>query len=187
MDEDLHVAAARELKEETGVEGVFIEQLYTFGRPDRDPRGRVVSVAYYALVNLADHPAKGSDDASEAKWFPTGDLPPLAFDHQDIMEMAFQRLINKIRYQPIGFNLLPEHFTLTQLQQLYETILNIHTKTIEEPIRLNKRNFRGKILKMGFLRELGRQTAVSHRPAQLYSFDKDMYISLTASGFNFEL
>ena len=169
MSEDLEAAALRELEEETGVKNVYIEQLYTFGAPGRDPRGRVVSIVYYALVNLAEHPVKASTDAREVQWFEIDKLPAkLAFDHEEIMEVAINRLRAKVRYQPIGFELLPDQFTLTQLQQLYETILGVKTP-------LNKRNFRTRILKMGVLREEGKQEGVAHRPAKLYSFDKEQY------------
>jgi len=167
MDESLETAALRELEEETGVRDLFIEQLYTFGAPGRDPRGRVVSVAYYALVNLSEHPVQAASDARAAKWFVLGQLPKLAFDHQDILRAAEKRLQAKVRYQPIGFELLPEVFTLTQLQQLYETVLGLD--------KLNKRNFRTRILKMGVLEEVGKQEGVAHRPAKLYRFNKEKY------------
>lgn len=170
MDEDLESAALRELEEETGVRDVFIEQLFTFGQPDRDPRGRVVSVAYYALVNLAEHPVHASSDADHVEWFELDQLPRLAFDHDRIVEVAVNRLRAKVRYQPIGFELLPEQFTLSQLQKLYETILGVE--------QLNKRNFRKRILDMGILREAGKQEGVAHRPAILYRFDKAKYEQL---------
>jgi len=170
MEEDLEAAALRELEEETGVRDVFIEQLYTFGKPGRDPRGRVVSVAYFALVNLSEHPVQAASDARNVQWFPNDDLPELAFDHDHIMEVAINRLRAKVRYQPIGFELLPEQFTLPQLQQLYETILGVE--------KLNKRNFRTRILRMGILKEVGRQEGVAHRPAKLYAFDKEKYEQL---------
>lgn len=178
MDEDLETAALRELEEETGVKNVFIEQLFSFGSVDRDPRGRVVSVAYFALVNLTDHPVAASSDANEAEWFDIKKLPPLAFDHQHIMKVAIERLRGKVRYQPIGFELLPEEFTLTQLQQLYESILGIE---------LNKRNFRTKIQKIDILKKLSKQTGVAHRPAYLYQFDKAKYEQLVKEGVNFEI
>lgn len=178
MDEDLQTAALRELEEETGVKNVFIEQLYSFGAPDRDPRGRVVSVAYFALVNLEEHPVMAGSDAGNALWHPVSALPPLAFDHHLIMEAAIARLKAKVRYQPIGFELLPEKFTLSQLQSLYEHIIG-------QP--LNKRNFRTKILRMGLLQEAERQKEVAHRPAQLFRFDKEKYEALSQKGFNFEL
>ncbi len=178
MEEDLKTAALRELEEETGVKDLYIEQLFTFGNVGRDPRGRVISIAYYALVNLSEHPAKAASDAKNADWFPLNELPDLAFDHAKILEMALDRLNGKVRYQPIGFELLPSRFTLTQLQKLYETILGI---------KINKRNFRTKIMKMGLLNQLERQENVPHRPAFLYEFDKEKYKQLTKKGFSFEL
>ncbi len=187
MDEDLETAALRELEEETGVRDVFIEQLFTFGAPGRDPRGRVISVAYYALVNLSEHPVRAASDADEAEWFTIDNLPQLAFDHAMILEVALTRLQGKVRYQPIGFELLPEQFTLSELQQLYESILGVEA--------LNKRNFRTRILKMGVLRETGKQTNVAHRPATLYSFDRaaydrmvrDRYPDLLKRGVDFDI
>lgn len=178
MEEGLEAAALRELEEETGVKDVYIEQLFTFGQPDRDPRGRVVSVAYYALVNLGEHPVKASTDARKVEWFEIDKLPAkLAFDHDHIMEVAINRLRAKVRYQPIGFELLPEKFTLTQLQQLYETILGVGKS-------LNKRNFRTRILKMGVLKEAGKQKGVAHRPAVLYKFDKKKYEQLAKAKYD---
>ena len=133
MDEDLDQAARRELQEETHLSRVFLEQLFTFGTPGRDPRGRVVSVAYYALVRPDQHPATGDSDASEAAWHPVDQLPPLAFDHTQIIAKALERLRGKIRYQPVGFELLPKHFTLTQLQSLYEAILGRSHRQAELP------------------------------------------------------
>ncbi|MCB9080346.1 MAG: NUDIX hydrolase [Lewinellaceae bacterium] len=171
LEEDLEAAALRELEEETNMRDVFIEQLFTFGEPGRDPRGRVISVAYYALVNLAEHPVKAASDARNVRWFSVQDLPQLAFDHDTILETALTRLRGKVRYQPIGFELLPEKFTLTQLQQLYETILGVDES-------LNKRNFRTRILKMDVLEEAGIQENVAHRPAKLYRFNKERYEEL---------
>ena len=165
-DEGLRQAALRVLEEETGVHDVFMEQLFTFGKLHRDPRGRYVTVAYYALVNLLDHPAEAKSDTRNVKWFEITALPQLAFDHEDILQKAISRLRSKIRYQPVGFELLPEQFTLPQLQQLYETILGQG---------LNKRNFRTRIKNMDILKPVGQQQNVAHRPAQLYSFDKVKY------------
>lgn len=176
MDEDLETAALRELEEETGVHDLFIEQLFTFGAPDRDPRGRVISVAYYALVNLEHHPIEAASDARKVQWFPVNDVPTLAFDHAHIFRVALERLRAKVRYQPIGFELLPPIFTLTQLQNLYENILGINTG-------LNKRNFRTRILKMGVLQEVGMQEGVAHRPARLYRFDRHKYEELEKSKY----
>ena len=177
-NETLEYAALRELKEETGISDVFIEQLFTFGTPGRDPRGRVVTVAYYSLINLAEHKIGADTDALDVKWFPINSLPPLAFDHAEILKTAINRLRGKVRYQPIGFELLAEKFTLTQLQKLYETILDKE---------LNKRNFRTKILKMNILKEEDILRGVAHRPAQLYSFDKAKYEAYLNQGFNFEI
>lgn len=178
MDEPLEEAALRELKEETGLKDVFMEQLYTFGSPQRDPRGRVVTVVYYALINLTKHRIAAETDAVDVRWFPIDAFPSLAFDHAQILEMAINRLRGKVRYQPVGFELLPEKFTLTQLQKLYETILGKE---------LNKRNFRTKILKMNILQEVSILRGVAHRPAQLYAFDAEKYAASVTQGFNFEI
>ena len=179
VDETLDDAARRELVEETGLADVFLEQLYTFGTVKRDPRERVVSVAYYALVKLSDHKAKAATDAADAKWFPVSQLPKLAFDHADIVALALARLQGKVRYQPIGFELLPPKFTLSDLQHLYEAILGAG---------LDKRNFRKKVLGFGLLVPLNEtQMAGRHRPAQLFRFDADKYEKLKKRGFNFEL
>ncbi len=179
MEEDLETAARRELFEETSVSGLYIEQLYTFGLPSRDPRGRVISVAYFALINLKEHPVKANTDAKSAAWFKISEIPELAFDHKCIVDMALERLRAKVLYKPIGFELLPEKFTLSDLQKLYETILGQ---------KLNRRNFRTKILKMNLLDESEKQTNVSHRPAQLYKFNKIKYKELTNNGnFIFEI
>ncbi|MEO1349424.1 MAG: NUDIX domain-containing protein [Cyanobacteria bacterium J06635_15] len=179
LDESLEAAARRELHEEAGIENVFLEQLYTFGEPKRDPRTHTVSVAYYALIKTHGYRLKAATDASDASWFNIETLPTLAFDHGQMVSVAIARLRAKIRYEPIGFELLPRKFTLTQLQQLYETILN-------RP--LDKRNFRKKLLKMGILSVLDeKETNVAHRAAQLYQFDAKQYGALKQSGFNFEL
>lgn len=178
-DETLEAAARRELSEETNVGDVFLEQLYTFGDPGRDPRGWTVTVAYYALVASKQHQVRGGSDATRAGWFPVRALPRLAFDHAAIIDAAWQRLKGKVRYAPIGFELLPRKFTISQLQKLYETIL-------ERP--LDNRNFRKKILGMDVLRELDEwQSGVAHRAARLYRFDERKYRQLTKQGFNFEL
>ncbi|MCA9006664.1 MULTISPECIES: NUDIX hydrolase [Gimesia] len=179
LEESLEEAARRELQEETGIENVFLEQLYTVGTVDRDPRERVVTVAYYALVNLSDHRIQAATDARNAAWFAVDDVPALAFDHPEILEMAHERLRGKVRYQPIGFELLPPKFTLRQIQHLYEVIL-------DRP--LDKRNFRKKILSMGILIELDEvETDVAHRAARLYKFDHRKYKRLTKQGFHFEI
>jgi 8-oxo-dGTP diphosphatase len=179
-NESLDEAARRELREETGTTSVYLEQLYTFGEPRRDPRGRVVTVAYYALVKLSDHRVlRATAGARAAAWVPIGELPRLAFDHRQIFQVALRRLQAKVRYQPIGFTLLPRAFTLSQLQRLYETVLE---RT------LDKRNFRKKILSMDLLVETDRmERDVSHRAARLYRFDQRRYKALESKGFNFEV
>src|SRR5262245_1998245 len=165
VDETLDAAARRELGEEAGLTNVFLEQLYTFGALDRDPRERVVSVAYYALVKLSEHEAKAATDAANARWFPLSKVPKLAFDHGDILETAVERLKGKVRYQPIGFELLPPKFTLSQLQHLYEAVLGTE---------LDKRNFRKKVLSLQLLIPLKETQMVGrHRPAQLFRFDAE--------------
>jgi 8-oxo-dGTP diphosphatase len=179
VEETLDEAARRELVEETGLKDVFLEQLYSFGEIKRDPRERVVSVAYYALVKLSDHRARAATDAANAEWFLVSKLPKLAFDHAEILRTALGRLQGKVRYQPIGFELLPEKFTLSQLQRLYEAVLETE---------LDKRNFRKKVLGFGLLLPLEETLmAGRHRPAQLFQFDVDKYEKLKKCGFNFEL
>lgn len=179
LGETLEESARRELQEETGIENVYLEQLYTVGDIERDPRERVVTVTYYALVKLTDHQVQAATDARNAAWFAVDDVPPLAFDHAKILEMAHERLRGKVRYQPIGFELLPAKFTLRQIQHLYEVVL-------DRP--LDKRNFRKKILSMDILVELDEvETDVAHRAARLYKFDRRKYLRLTKQGFNFEV
>jgi 8-oxo-dGTP diphosphatase len=179
IHETLDEAARRELLEETGLQNVFLEQLYTFGEVERDPRERVVSVAYYALVKLSDHKARSATDAAEARWFELADTPFLAFDHAAITATALTRLQGKVRYQPVGFELLPRKFTLSELQHLYEAVLGMV---------LDKRNFRKKVLDLGLLVPLNETKMTGrHRPAQLFRFDTRKYEALKKRGFNFEL
>jgi 8-oxo-dGTP diphosphatase len=179
LDETLEAAARRELEEETGLSKVFLEQLFTFDGVDRDPRERVITVAHYALVKLSDHKVRAATDAADAAWFAISDLPELAFDHAQIFEVALERLRGKVRYQPLGFELLPKKFTLTELQRMYETILDR---------ALDKRNFRKKILGMELLVELDEvQKDVAHRAARLYKFDDRRYRKLVKQGFSFEI
>lgn len=180
-DESLEEAARRELEEETGVRDLFLEQLYTFGSKNRDPREWTASVAYYALSNLSEHPIQAAADANDAAWFPIDELPCLAFDHQEIANRAIERLRSKVRYAPIGFELLPKKFTLPQLQKLYETILGR---------KLDRGNFQRKFrkIKMELLIDLNEtQEGVSHRAAKFYQFDKEKYQELQKKGFNFEI
>ena len=179
VEETLDEAARRELEEETGIKDVFLEQLYTFGSVKRDPRERVVSVAYYALTKPADHTTVAATDAAEAQWFAITQVPALAFDHASILDAALARLRGKLTYQPIGFELLPPKFTLSQLQRLYEAVLG------ED---IDKRNFRKKVLSYDLivpLKETHREGA--HRPAQLFRFDPAKYERLKKKGFLFEI
>jgi 8-oxo-dGTP diphosphatase len=179
MDETTEEGAKRELFEETGLKDIYIEQLFTFSDVDRDPRGRVISVAYYALVSLNGNLPVAGDDAQHAEWFSIHEIPSLAFDHEKIFRVALYRLKGKIKYQPIGFELLPEKFTFSELQHLYEIILETS---------LDRRNFRKKMMKMDVLIELGeKQTGVAHKAATYYKFDKIKYEQLSLKGFNFEI
>lgn len=179
VDETVDEAARRELEEETGLSKIFLEQLYTFSAVDRDPRERIISVAYYALVNLLDHRVQAATDARDAAWFAVADVPSLAFDHAEILDTALERLRGKLGYQPIGFELLPQKFTLSQLQHLYEVVLERE---------LDKRNFRKKVLATGLLLETKEvQQDVAHRAARLYRFDERKYKRLARDGFHFEI
>src|SRR5579859_1215635 len=165
MDESLETAAKRELQEETGVQDVYLEQLYTFGDPGRDPRTRVITVVYFALLDSERLQVKAASDAADVGWFSVYELPPLAFDHKQIIEYALNRLRGKLDYTTIAFNLLPEQFTLRELQRVYEIVLHK---------RLDKRNFRKKILATGILEDTGaKKMEGTHRPARLYRFNPE--------------
>ncbi|MBS3146416.1 NUDIX hydrolase [Candidatus Woesearchaeota archaeon] len=162
MDESLEAAAIRELQEETGVKDVYLEQLYTFGDPNRDPRTRVITVSYFALINAEKVKLMATTDASDVNWYSITKVPKLAFDHDKILRYALQRLRWKLEYTNVVYSLLSERFTLTELQRTYEIILG---KT------LDKRNFRKKILSLKILKDTKQYTKeVSHRPAKLYTF-----------------
>ena len=179
VGESLEDTARRELEEETSLKNVFLEQLCTFSTPGRDPREHVITVAYYALVNLADHMVHAATDASNAAWFRIDDIPTLAFDHAEILATAHERLQGKIHSQPIGFELLPEKFPLRMLQGVYEKVLGRD---------LDKRNFRKKMLSMGILQDMDEiETGVGHRAARLYRFNKQEYERKVGQGFNFEM
>lgn len=179
IDETLEQAAERELVEESGLSVAYLEQLFTFGALDRDPRERVVSVAYFALVNPIEHTPKAATDARRAAWFDLHNVPELAFDHGRILALGVERLRAKVRYRPIGFELLPEQFTLTQLQRMYESILG-------RP--LDKRNFRKKLLSLGFVVGTDeKERDVPRRAAQYFRFDRAAYDELTRRGFDLEL
>jgi len=170
MDESLETAAKRELHEETGVEDVYLEQLYTFGDPGRDPRTRVITVVYFALLDSERLQVRARDDAVDVGWFPVYSLPELAFDHEKILLYALERLRGKLEYTTIAFSLLPEQFTLRELQRVYEIILHR---------RLDKRNFRKKILSTGILEDTGaKKMEGTHRPARLYRFNPEAQAKL---------
>lgn len=179
MDESTEECAKRELFEETGIKNVFIEQLYTFSDVKRDPRGRVITVAYFALVKTSDYELLAGDDAIKAQWFKLKDIPTLAFDHDSILRIAQTRLKGKIRYQPIGFELLDEKFTMPQLQLLYESILEV---------KFDRRNFRNKLMKTGLLIQLDEKVPnVPHKAPRYLMFNKKKYTELQSSGLNFEI
>ncbi|MDH5178302.1 MAG: NUDIX hydrolase [Gammaproteobacteria bacterium] len=160
MDESLDEGARRELEEETGVSGVYLEQLYTFGAVDRDPRERVITVAYYALIPSDKIRLQAATDAEAVGWFSMDALPELAFDHQQIVAMAQQRLAAKLDYSTIAFQFMPEEFTLSELQLVYEIILQ------EE---MDRRNFRKWVLALEQIEETGNERREgAHRPAKLY-------------------
>ncbi len=176
--ENTEQGARRELMEETGLKDFFIEQLYTFSDAGRDPRGWVISVVYFSLINRNAMSPEAGDDAERAEWFALDSLPALAFDHAHILEVAVARLKGKLRYQPIGFELLPQEFTLPQLQALYEAVLQV---------QLDKRNFRKKIMSMELLEIAGKRGGTVGKPATTYRFNKQKYEDLTQKGFNFEV
>ncbi len=176
LDEDLDDAVRRELSEETGLKLAYLEQLRTFGAPGRDPRGRVISTAYLALVR--PEAVEGADDAIDAAWWPVTDLPDLAFDHAEIIRCGLGRLRGKLPWKPVGINLLPPTFTLTELQQVYEVVLGRE---------LDKRNFRRKVNRFDVLVPIDYETNEAHRPAQLFRFDKKRYAALEAEGVDFEV
>ena len=176
MNETIEECAKRELEEETGLKAASVEQFHTFTDVKRDPRERVITVAHLALVRMAD--VKGGDDAANARWFALTDIPSLAFDHDYILRMAVARLRERICFRPVGFDLLPEVFTMTELQNLYEAILEV---------KFDRRNFYNKILKLGILSEAEpRPVNASRRMPTKYRFNADKYAELKQKGFRLE-
>ncbi len=177
--ESLDDAVVRELREEAGLSVNYLEQLYTFGDVHRDERGRVVTVAYFGLVDPNKFDLQADTDASDARWFLMEQLPAVGYDHQDIIALAGKRLSAKLHYQPIGFDLLPKEFPFSDLEHLYKTILG---KDID------RRNFRKKMLSFGILEETNKIRKMgSGRPAKLFSFNKQKYQELQKAGFLFEI
>ena len=175
-EESLDDAALRELREETGVTDVYLEQLYSFGDPERDPRDRVITVAYFALISADRTPLAAGSDAIEAGWWPVAELPSLAFDHASILGYALERLRNKLEYTTVGFQLLPTQFTLTELQAVYEAILDK---------KLDKRNFRRKISVLKILKPERDYRRGGQRPARLYRFVAANFEKLKDKGIFF--
>ncbi len=171
IDENIDHCAQRELQEETGLSGIYLEQLYTFGAPERDPRERVISVTYYAIVPADRLRPRAGSDAVEAAWYPLNNLPELAFDHDKIIEMAHQRLISKTYYSTIAFQFLTERFTLSELQSVYEILRGE---------KLDKRNFRKSILALGQIEETNElRRHGTHRPARIYRSRNPQRVEIT--------
>ncbi|MDY8137761.1 NUDIX hydrolase [Aquimarina sp. 2201CG5-10] len=178
-DESLEQAVERELKEETNVTVDYLEQLYSFGNPGRDPRNRVVSITYFGLVKPEHHTIKADTDAQDVAWFDINELPELAFDHQNILDVAKKRLQNKLIYEPIGFDLLANKFLFSDLEKLYMSILEK---------QIDRRNFRKKILSFGILEELKEKVSEGRgRPANLFKFNQKQYFKLKNEGFLFDI
>lgn len=178
-DESLEDAVERELFEETGIKINYLEQLYTFGKPDRDPRGRVVSIAYFGLVRPNAFKLYASTDAEQAQWFNINDLPKLSFDHKEILKTAIERLQGKITYEPIGFELLDKKFPFSDLEKLYTTLLGRE---------IDRRNFRKRIVGLNVLDELDEKLSKgSGRPANLFQFNQKRYFQLKKEGIIFEI
>ena len=181
-NEDLDTSANRVLQELTGLKDVYLEQVRTFGAVNRHPMGRVITVAYFSLIKIKDYKLQGTAALSQkTEWVSIKEAKNLAFDHDEILEACFRRLKRRVKMRPVGFELLPRKFTLTELQHLYEAIL-------EPSKEIDKRNFRKKILSMKILDDLGEtQEGVAHRPAKLYKFDKKKYEKFVAEGYIFEI
>ena len=178
-NESLEEAVERELKDETGIKINYLEQLYTFGKPKRDPRSRVVSVAYFGLIKPSTFKISASTDAEEVHWFKIDELPKLSFDHEEILKMAISRLQGKITYEPIGFELLDTKFPFSDLEKLYATLLGR---------AIDRRNFRKKMLSLNILDELDEKVSKgTGRPANLFKFNKKRYFELKKEGIIFEI
>jgi len=179
INENLDAAPARRLKQLTGIENLFMRQFHTFGDIHRYPPHRVLTVAYYALVKISDYKINVGGDVHECRWISIKEVPEMPFDHREILEVGIEKLREQVRTEPIGFNLLPEKFTITELQNLYESILDT---------KFDKRNFRKKLAKMNLLVDTKqKQKNVSHRAANLYKFDEKNYQKLLKKGFIFDL
>jgi 8-oxo-dGTP diphosphatase len=177
--ESLDEAVNRELREEAGIDVNYLEQLYTFGDPTRDPRNQAISVSYFGLVRSRDYQIVAQSDAEDVAWFNIKKLPKLAFDHKKIIDTAIRRLRGKITYEPVGFELLDREFPFSDLENLYQTLLDQ---------QIDRRNFKKKIMALGILEEL-KQTIQrgAGRPARLFKFNKKKYFELKEKGYNFDI
>ena len=185
-DEDENAAACvyRELHEETNVDDIYLEEFKTFSQKGRDPRERVITIAYFALVVKDKYQIKGGDDAKMAQWFPANELPELAFDHKEIIELALERLRQRIHFEPIGFHLLDKEFTMPQLQNIYIAILNPPADDLK--LR-DRRNFPKKMLKLGYIKDTGKKvTGNPYRSPRLYTFDEKAYEEAKKLGMRVE-
>lgn len=183
-DESAEAGVYRELHEETNVDDIFLEELQTFSRADRDPRERVITIAFFALVVKDKYVIKGGDDAKTAKWFAIDELPELAFDHAEIIQTALERLRQRIHFEPIGFHLLDNEFTMPQLQNIYIAILN---PPADDKRLRDRRNFPKKMLKLGYIKETGKKvTGNPHRSPKLYTFDQEAYAKAKKIGMRLE-
>lgn len=179
ISESLDEAAHRILTEMSGLPDIYLEQIHAFGEVNRYPAHRVITIGFFALIKPETYQLHPTWNAKAAKWFDVNEIPDMPLDHNNIFNKAFIHLKQKVRHEPVGFELLPEKFTLTQIQQIYEAILQI---------KLDKRNFRKKLAKMHLVQPLEElQNNVAHRAARLYKFDKDIYYQLKEKGYNFEL
>ena len=177
--EGLNAAATRILKKRTGMENVYLEQVETFGKHDRHPRGRVVTVAYYSLIKIEDYILNVEKLDLEARWHSINEVKELAFDHNKILRTCYNRLKRGLQERPVGFSMLPKKFTLQQLQDLYEVVMDI---------KLDRRNFRRKLSNQNILLELSEsQTGVNHRPAKFYAFDSEKYATMLREGKRFRI
>lgn len=167
--------ALRELQEETGIANIYLEQFHVFSSHGRDPRGRTITIAFFALINSDNYHLVATTDASKAKWWPAYQLPELAFKQDEMYKKALEALRIALKTRPLAFELLPQAFTLTQLQNLYEQVFNI---------KIDKRNFRRKVAKMAFICSSGmKQEGEKHRPAMLYRYDPTLYREFSKENF----
>lgn len=183
-DKSAEDSVYRELHEETNVEDIYLEEFKTFSETTRDPRERVITIAFFALVVKDKYTIKGGDDARKAEWFPVDKLPELAFDHQEIIREALERLRYRIHFEPIGFHLLDKEFTMPQLQNIYISILNPER---DDPRLLDRRNFAKKMIKLGYIKETGEKvTGNPYRSPKLYVFDEKAYQEAKKGGMKLE-